>query len=106
MPPSAVHKHFFLVTITDDETGTKEQKRKCRPCANEGKVKLFAERSSTTTQRDHHEQQLQAAAVNYVPPMQDAVMDLKKKIMLYIRGMDVVESVAAAAAAEDVIVPS
>ena len=56
--------------------------------------------------RDHHEQQLQAAAVNYVPPMLDTVMDLKKKIMLYVRGMDVVESVAAAAAAEDVIVPS
>ena len=54
-PPSPVNNHFFVVTITDSETSRKHQKRKCRPCADAGNVKLFALGSSTTTRRDHLE---------------------------------------------------
>lgn len=50
--------------------------------------------------RDHHEQHLQAAAVSSVPPMLDTVMVLKKKMMAYVRGLDIV---VRAVAAEDVM---
>ena len=35
----------------------------------------------------HHEQQLQAAAVGFNPPMRDVVSVLKKKVMAYVRGL-------------------
>jgi hypothetical protein len=41
----------------------------------------------------HHEQQLQAAAVAFTPPMRDVVSVLKKKVMNYVR--DVAEQEAA-----------
>ena len=65
-----------------------------RPPPSTDDVQRFVEeyvRTHTITARfrwqPHHEQQLQAAAVGFNPPMRDVVSVLKKKVMVYVRGL-------------------
>lgn len=111
--PSAAHQHFTVVDVLCSSTGRLEQKRQCDPCRRADVDKYFAMSSSTDTLLDHiesqhsaisinrrrrlsgfsfrwqshHEQQLQAAAVGFSPPIMDMVSVLKKKVMSYVKDL-------------------